>query len=135
MAAHKSMSDETTKKAFMMKMDAGMRVFCGVPAKAAAGRLLKGGRRGSKKSSGKGKRSNWMKKMKSKAKKMMGAMATKKMFMQFARADTDFDMKVSPMEMGVLMTKMQKKMCKKYKKEQMKTRAMAWIKAGVPAEV
>ena len=76
-----------------------------------------------------------MKKMKSKAKKMMGVMGMKKMFMQFAMADTDLDMKVSPMEMGVLMTKMQKKMCKKYSKEQMKTRAMAWIKAGVPAEV
>jgi hypothetical protein len=131
-AAHESMSNETTKKAFMLKMDAGMRVFCGVPAKPAAGRLLRGGRKSGSKSK---KGGNWMQKMKAKGKKMMNAMATKKMFMQFAMADSDFDMKVSPMEMGVLMTKMQKKMCMKYKKEQMKTRAMAWMKAGVPAEV
>jgi len=65
--------------------------------------------------------------MKARGKKMMRAMATKKMFMKFARADTDFDMRVSPMEMGVLMTKMEKQMCKKYKKEQMKVRAKAWI--------
>merc|ERR1711885_16041 len=84
------------------------------------------------------KRNNWkdkMQKMKKKAKKMMGMMATKKMFMQFSRADADFNMKVTPIEMGTFMNMKKGKMCKKYMKEQAKNRAMAWMKAGVPAEV
>merc|ERR1711907_233121 len=74
-------------------------------------------------------------KMKKRAKKMMGMMATKKMFMQFSRADADFDMKVTPLEMGTFMNMQKRKMCKKYMKEQAKNRATAWMKAGVPAEV
>merc|ERR1711907_618192 len=69
-------------------------------------------------------------KMGKRAKKMMGMMATKKMFMQFSRSDADFDMKVTPLEMGTFMNMQKKKM-----KEQAKNRATAWMKAGVPAEV
>merc|ERR1712134_138208 len=64
-------------------------------------------------------RSSWkdkMQKMKKKAKKLMG-------------------MKATPIEMGTFMNMQKGKMCKKYMKEQAKNRAMAWMKAGVPAEV
>ena len=137
--AHKAMTgDEEGKKAFMMRMDSGMRTYCGVPQKKQAMPVSRRGRRGrDNKRGGRGKK-DWkkkMQKMKRKAKKLMGMMATKKMFMQFSRADADFDMKVTPIEMGTFMNQQKRKMCKKYMKEQAKNRAMAWMKAGVPAEV
>merc|ERR1712147_299452 len=44
----------------------------------------------------------------------------------------DFNMKVTPIEMGTFMNMKKGKKCMK---EQAKNRAMAWMKAGVPAEV
>jgi len=140
--AHQAMSgDDVTKKAFMMRMDSGMRTFCGVPQlKAVAVPVSRRGRGKGGKSSrkgrgnGRGKANKRGKGGKGKGRKN-GMKATKKMFMQFARADADFDMKVSPMEMGTLMNKMSKRMCMKYKKEQVKNRTKSWMKEGVPAEV
>jgi hypothetical protein len=111
-AAHEAMSgDDVTKKAFMMRMDAGTRTFCGVPqVKVAAMPVSRRGRRGGKggkggKSSrgGRGNRGKANKRGGKGKKNGNGMKATKKMFMQFAIADADFDMQVSPMEMGTLM--------------------------------
>jgi hypothetical protein len=75
---------------------------------------------------------------KAKMMKMMfglgGRMKVAKLFMPFSKADSNNDMKVTPMEMGAFMNKMSKKVCRKYKKMEMKLNAKKWIEAGMPAE-
>jgi hypothetical protein len=147
-AMYQSNKDATVeaRMEFMKKMDSNMRTFCGVPQKPVSavpvsrrgGRGRKGGKKGGKKNKKMGKWGKKAKMMMKKAKGMMwglgGKMKVAKLFAPFSAADTDKDMKVSPMEMGVFMNKKARKMCKKYKKEQMKLNTMKWVEAGMPAE-